>query len=125
VAYGVIIGATVLGALWLAINWLGMERQQAVTVSFATVVTARLWHVFNMRSQDSGILRNEVVRNRFVWGALALCIGLLLAAIYFPPFASVLSVVDPGVQGWLLILGMSLIPLVVGQGLKAWQVGRL
>jgi Ca2+-transporting ATPase len=40
---------------------------------------------------------------------------LLLAAVYVPPLAQVLGVISPGGSGWLLILGMSLIPLLLGQ----------
>ncbi len=116
--YGLIITISVLGGLGLAFNWLGMEEGQAVTVSFLTLAFAQLWHVFNMRGQDSSLLRNEVTRNPFVWGALVLCIVLLLVAVYLPVLADVLKVVDPGPKGWALVLVMSLMPLVVGQILK-------
>jgi Ca2+-transporting ATPase len=48
-------------------------------------------------------------------------VGLLLAAVYLPGLADILRVVHPGGNGWALVMGMSLIPLVIGQVLK--QVG--
>jgi len=123
--YGLLITAAVLGALAIALGPLGLGTEQAVTVSFLTLAFAQLWHVFNLRSARSGALRNEVTRNPYVWGALALCVLLLLAAARVPLLASVLRVVDPGADGWLLVLGMSLIPLAAGQIAKGFQARRL
>jgi Ca2+-transporting ATPase len=116
--YGTIITVAVLGSLSLALNWLQLNQQRAVTVSFLTLAFAQLWHVFNMRDQGSSFLSNDITRNRFVWGSLVLCSGLLLAAVYIPGLASVLKITDPGVKGWLLVIGMSLIPWLVGQTLR-------
>jgi Ca2+-transporting ATPase len=116
--YGLAITAAVLGALALALAGLGMEEDRAVTISFLTLACAQLWHVFNMRDRESGLLRNPITRNPAIWGALALCVLLLLAAVYVPLVADVLSVVDPGLDGWALVICMSLIPLALGQALK-------
>lgn len=51
-------------------------------------------------------------------GALAPCSGLLVAAVYLPGVAEVLKAVEPGVRGWALVIGMSLIPWVVGEVVK-------
>jgi Ca2+-transporting ATPase len=117
--YGLLITMSVLGALGIAFHVLNMETRQAVTVSFLTLAFAQLWHVFNMRDRDSRFLRNDITRNPFVWGALALCIALLLAAVYLPGLATVLKVVDPGLKGWIVVIGMSLIPWTIGQILKS------
>jgi Ca2+-transporting ATPase len=117
--YGIVIAAVVLGSFFLCLHVLGYETNQAVTVSFLTLAFGRLWHVFNMRDDDAPLLRNEVTTNPYIWGALVLCTGLLLLAVYIPGLAGVLGVVNPGWQGWGLILGISLIPLVFGQIWKA------
>lgn len=112
--YGTAFTAGVLGALALALLWLGLPREQAITVSFLTLAFAQLWHVFNMRGSSSGPLRNEVTRNPYVWGALLLCIFLLVAAVFIPPLALVLHVENPGWNGWGLIGVMSLAPVAAG-----------
>ena len=114
-AYGVIITMSVLGSLVLSLTWADMKEQQAVTVSFLTLAFVQLWHVFNMRDKGSGFILNDISRNPFIWGALGLCILLLLAAVYIPVFANVLHVVNPGKEGWMLILVMSGIPFIIGQ----------
>ena len=118
VGYSAVITVAVLGALALAMLWLGMEQSEAVTVSFLTLAFAQLWHVFNMRDRDSGFIRNDITQNRWVWGALALCSGLLLLAVYVPGLANLMKVRNPGAEGWGLILGMSFVPWAVGQILK-------
>jgi Ca2+-transporting ATPase len=117
-----LITASVLVAFWMALARLGMNEQQAVTVSFLTLAFAQLWHVFNMRSRGSHPLRNDIVANLWIWGALVLCTGLLLAAVFLPPLASILRLDPPGTEGWLVVLGMSVVPALVGQALLARPV---
>jgi len=122
VSYSMLITMSVLTAFGLSFSWLEKDTATAVTISFLTLAFAQLWHVFNMRSHQSHPIKNEVVQNLYVWGALLLCILLLLAAIYIPGLANILQVTDPGLDGWALLLGMSLIPLLVGQILKQIEV---
>jgi len=93
-----------------------------MTVSFLTLAFAQLWHVFNMRDRGSPLLRNETTRNRYIWGALLLCIGLIVVAVYVPGLATILKVTDPRLSGWLLILAARLFPLLVGQSIKALRL---
>jgi Ca2+-transporting ATPase len=110
-AYGLLMGATVLGAMAIAIFVLEYSTQGAITVSFLTLAFAQLWHVFNMRDQRGQWLRNEVTGNPWVWGAIALCVALILCAVYVPWLRTLLSISPPAGDGWLVILGMSAAPL--------------
>jgi Ca2+-transporting ATPase len=116
--YGALITASVLGALLIAVYGLGSGVKESVSVSFLTLAFAQIFHVFNMRGPGSALFSNEVTRNGYVWGALALCVFLTLAAVFIDPAAQVLGVVNPGRDGWILIAVMSLLPLVLGQALK-------
>jgi Ca2+-transporting ATPase len=113
--YGSVITLVVLSSFALAFAWLDLAPPEAVTISFLTLAFAQLWHVFDMRDPGSGFLRNDVTRNPYVWGALILCVGLLLGAVYIPVLSNVLNVSSPGTRGWALVIGMSLIPWLVGQ----------
>ncbi len=119
--YGAIITLSVLGALILAIRKLGFSDEKAVSVSFLTLAFAQLFHVFNMRDAGSGLFRNEITRNKYVWGALLLCTVIILVAVYFTPLAHVLKVLNPGRDGWTLIAVMSILPMVLGQILKLFR----
>lgn len=119
--WALLITAAVFAAFWLARARFGMSNQQAVTVSFLTLAFAQLWHVFNMRGPGSRLLRNDVTGNPWMWGALALCTGLLLAAVFMPPLARVLYVKAPTAEGWLLIAILGFAPALVGQLFLIWS----
>ena len=111
VIHGSIIATTVLAAMAIAINYLEFSTQHAVTVSFCTLALAQIWHVFNMRSNMGQVFNNEITRNLWVWAAVILCALLVPAAVYIPVLATVLELEHPGLDGWLLIVIMSLTPL--------------
>jgi Ca2+-transporting ATPase len=113
--YGFIITVAVFGALIIALEFFKMNESQAVSISFLTLAFGQIFHVFNMRDRGSGFLVNDITRNLYVWGAIVLCTILILAAVYIPVFADVLSVVHPGKEGWILIILMSILPLIIGQ----------
>lgn len=113
--YGVAIAASTLLALVAARYWLEYDTATTTTVSFVTIALAQLWHVFNMRGPRSAVLCNAVTRNRLVWCALVLCLGLIAAAFTIPVLAKALQIQAIGIQGWALALGCSVLPLVAGQ----------
>ncbi|MEE4310254.1 MAG: cation-transporting P-type ATPase [candidate division KSB1 bacterium] len=114
--YGTLIAMCMMGALILAMDWLHLSADEAVTISFLTLGFTRLWHVFNMREVDSKLIRNEITKNPFVWGAILLCATMLIAAVYLPGLSDILGTHQPDASEWRLIVGMSLIPLLIGQG---------
>jgi Ca2+-transporting ATPase len=73
-----------------------------------------------MRDMGTSFIKNEVTRNKYIWGAIALSILLVLIATYVPGLNTILHTVNPQLEGWLLILGMSIIPLILGQIWKSW-----
>ncbi|MFP4624635.1 MAG: cation-translocating P-type ATPase, partial [Gemmatimonadota bacterium] len=115
VLYGLVIALAILGAFFYALHGLELDTGAAVTTAFLVVSFARLLHVFNMRDHHAGILRNEVTRNPFVWGAIGVCVALLALAVYVAPLADVLELQPPTGAQWLVIGLGSLAPLVAGQ----------
>jgi Ca2+-transporting ATPase len=113
--FGVLIAASVLAAFFLALRVLDFSRTQAVTVSFLSLALSRLWHVFNMREARTGLFNNQVVKNSYVWGALALCVILILMAVFVPVLRQVLGLTVLPALGWYMVFGFSLLPLLVGQ----------
>lgn len=119
--WSMIISASVLGALALAIYQAGFETEQAVTVSFLTLGFGKLWFTYNLRNPGSTLFSNDIVRNPYVAGSIVLCIVLLLATVYMPGLSDVLGTQNPGKTGWLILLGMSLIPFIWGQIVRTFQ----
>lgn len=114
-AWSIVVAACMLGAFAVAHLQLGFDQPAAVTVSFLTLGFAKLWFVFNLRERGSRLLDNEIVRNPWIWGAIALCGVLLLAAVYLPGLAGVLETERLPASGWALLLTFSAAPLVIGQ----------
>ena len=115
VLHSLALTAGTFGALAAARLWLDLDSRSTVTVTFLTLAFAQLWHAFNMRHPRSALLRNEVTRNPWLWGALLLCTVLLAAPPYLPPIAGVMQLVPPTPVMWTVILGASAAPLVVAQ----------
>jgi len=109
------LSAATFAALALARLGLQLDSRSVVTVTFLTLAFAQLWHVFNMRHPRSGILRNEITRNPWLWASLALCTALLAIPPYVAPLAHVLHLAPPTPAMWAIIFSMSLAPLLVAQ----------
>ena len=132
--YGMLLTFSVLLAFGIAFKLPGPEKWEelsraelwderkklAITISFLTLAFAQLWHIFNMRAPKTRVLKNDVTRNPFVWGALGLCIALLILVVYVPFMADILELSNPGPAGWLLVLAASSLTCVIGQLWKVW-----
>jgi len=113
--YGVIVAGVVLAGLLIALYMLDFEDDAAVTVSFMTLGFAKLWFAFNLRGTRSAFWTSPVVRNPWLWGAIAFCAGLLVAAVYAPGLSGLLEAEGIGWSGWSLVLALSVVPFVIGQ----------
>jgi Ca2+-transporting ATPase len=126
--YAVTMAAAVLAAMsWCLRRGLGDET--AVTVAFLTLAFAQLWHIFDMRSSKSPVFVNEVTGNGYAWGAVALCVSLILLAVNAPPLAKALRLANLGASEWRVVLVASALPLIAAQAIKViahwrWRRGR-
>jgi Ca2+-transporting ATPase len=111
--YGTVLAVVTLAAMAVALLVLGYDTETSVTIAFSTLALAQLWHVFNMRGDTWRLIDNEITRNPWIWMALVLCLALILMAVYLPVLNDVLRLTDPGINGWLLIVGASVVPLIV------------
>jgi Ca2+-transporting ATPase len=115
VGHSMALTAGTLGALVIAHAWLGLEDKSVVTIVFLTLAFAQLWHVFNMRSPNSRVLKNEITRNPWVWASLILCAALLVIPAHMPSLTHIFHLVPPDLTMWVVILVMSVMPLLIGQ----------
>lgn len=120
-AYGLLITASVLVGFWAALGPLGLGTDRAISISFSILAFAQIGHVLNMAEPESRVLVNEVSRNPWVWGAIVLCGGLVVAALRLPGLSNALGLVDPGPRGWEVIAIGAPAPLVLG---RIWHLVR-
>jgi Ca2+-transporting ATPase len=118
-AWSIVLGGVVMAAVTVGSRPMGLAEDAAVTLSFLTLGFAKLWFSFNLRDPHTGILDNPVSRNPWIWGSIVLCTALLLLAVYLPGLSSVLRTVPLDLEAWGLVLGLSLVPLLIGQVLLA------
>lgn len=119
--WAALLASCVLLSLKVAQHGLGLTEPEAVTVSFLTLAFGKLWFTFNLRRPESGLLRNEISTNPWLWAAIAFCSVLLLGAVYLPGLNQLLDTRELSWQAWALLLGMSFIPLPVGQAVREIQ----
>jgi P-type Ca2+ transporter type 2C len=55
-----------------------------------------------MREPEENVFINQVVKNKFIWMALAFCFAALIAAYFIPLFHNVLSFEKLSLQYWLI-----------------------
>jgi len=122
--WGITIAAVVLAALATGRLGLRLDARAAVTVSFLTLGFSKLWFVYNLREPTSGWWDNPILKNPWIWGATALCVVLLVAAVCLPGLSTLLKTRSPGAVGWMLILAFSALPVLAGQILIALRKHR-
>lgn len=113
---GALIGSATLGAFYIG---LGNEGNYgAMTMAFATLCLARLWHGFNSRGKESifalGLFTNMAVVGAWFAGAC------LLGAVLFIPVLQNPFTIDPlRTIDVFYVVGLSLIPTIIIQMAKA------
>lgn len=117
-----ITGATV-GALLFATHGLGTDEAVANNFAFYTLILAQLWNVFNLTGVKESFFRNEVTRNPWVWGAIVLSVGVMVACFHIPLMREVLSLTDITWAHFGYILLFSLAPVAVVQLVKRLRIG--
>jgi P-type Ca2+ transporter type 2C len=56
--------------------------------------------------------------NRWLWGAIVMCVLLQVAAVYVPFLQRVLRTVPLNLRDWGVVLGFSLLPVVIVELVK-------
>jgi Ca2+-transporting ATPase len=114
VMWGAIITVPTLSVYTLAQFVYGFTDAEAVSMAFLVLASGQLFHVFNMRDPGARPWNNEITRNKWVWGAVALCILLLIVPFYIPVVREVLSLAPLGWEHLWLVAAGGLFPAVMG-----------
>lgn len=116
--HGVIITVFIVGAYFFASNVWGLSEEICNNVAFFSLAFAQLWHVFDMREADEPIFNNQVTRNKYVWGAVALCVTVIIVSYFIPQINNILSFQELSLKTWGLIALTSVLPVITIQTLK-------
>jgi P-type Ca2+ transporter type 2C len=117
VIQGSLVAAVGITTYLVALNGLGLSTPQAQTATFIALTSAQLMAVFNART-DRGSGFVGASRNPYLWGALALTLGLEALALFVSPLSRLLGLVPLPGQGWMLALALAPLPLVLTQTIR-------
>lgn len=118
---GLLLASVTLLGFAIGMNWYGTEGaglDHAMTITFMTLALAQTFHAFNARSQMESALNKRLFSNRWLWGAIVMCVMLQIAAVYVPFLQVVLHTVPLNLEDWVLIMGLSLLPIFVVEIVK-------
>ena len=123
---GLLLAGCTLAAFAVGMEWYGVGEEglrHAVTVAFMTLAMTQVVHAFSARSRHRSALTSSLFTNAWLWGATAACVGLQLAAVYFPPLMQVLRTVPLTMADWGVVGVGALTPFVVIEVVKLGQGG--
>ncbi len=91
------------------------DPARAMTMAFMTLALAQLFHLGNARSRGPVLTPRRALANPWALGAVVLVLLLQVATVYWGPLASVLRTVPLPGGDWVIVLGLAVIPAVIGQ----------
>ena len=108
---GLMFGVIALVAFRLGYVVWGSEAL-GETMAFAALGIGQLIHALNIRSSHSLFVAG-LLSNRYMVGAFLGSLALMLSVLLIPGVQTVFSLVPMGLNAWLVVIGLALVPLVV------------
>ncbi len=117
--YAVLIASSALAAFsWGLARWPD-DHTRAITMAFVTLGVAQIFHLGNARSASPVVTARRALSNRHALGAVALSLVLLWLAVSWGPLARTLSTQPLTAPEWAVVVGLGLVPGVLGQIVKS------
>jgi Ca2+-transporting ATPase len=124
IGYALLISLCTLGAFSWGLAQDPLSSAHAGTLAFMTLAFAQILHLGNARSTSPVITPRRALSNRYALGAVLVTFGLQVMAVRLDPLAQVLGLSPLTGKDWLVVLGLALVPAVVGQALKSLRMRR-
>lgn len=120
---GMLVGTLTILAYLIGSLAFGSESSVVLgrTMAFCTLSFCEIAHAVNMRASvplvEAGLFDNKMMNL-----AVILCSAVQASVIIFPPLASIFGVIPLNGLQWLLVAGLSLVPLIIGEAGKGVAV---
>jgi len=131
-AFGMIFYGCLVGAITLAAYWLGeyvlsdpsVADGTANTMAFATLVFGELTRAFAVRSEKHSIFKIGLFSNKAMNQAFLVSLAMQLAVLFIPFLQSIFEVQSLTMVEWLVVIGLSVIPLIISEITKAFSANK-
>ena len=120
---GILIGLITILAFWYGFYELGyspFDKQipeevvkNARTLTFLVLVCSQLFYSFGLRNSQKPFYQFKIFSNQYLNGAIVLGLFLQLSLLFIPVLRNAFKLHLPDMNGWLMALGLGLIPLIV------------
>jgi P-type Ca2+ transporter type 2C len=118
---GAVMATASLWAFYMAGGGTGASPEtlaRARSLAFTVLAISPMFHALNCRSQTRSIFQLGLFTNRAIWGAFAIGVALQSMALYVPALGPVFKTVPLAAADILLVVGLSTIPLLIGELIK-------
>lgn len=124
--YSVVIGVTSVSAVFFSHITVHktepLNAELCNNILFFTLIFSQLLHVLNMGGNNSSFFGSEVFRNKYVWGAIALSVVILIGTYAIEPVRKVLSLYEMSASDWLISIMASIFSLIIIQIAKKLKI---
>ncbi len=110
---GSIVGISTLAAFAIEYFMGTGDLARAQAEAFAASILAQNVQAFNVRSNRLSIFQLGPFSNPYLVGAFTLVVVTLLGLIYLPPLQEIFKTMPLGLNDWLVIGALALLPLIV------------
>lgn len=114
---GALLAAATLAAFAVGRRWFSSDALIPATMAFMTLALAQILHAFTARSQRTSLFVG-IFSNRWLWGAIAVCVALQLAAVEIPLLRATLHTASLSLSSWAVVAACSTAPLLVSELVK-------
>ena len=113
IIYGLSITAAVIGITAYAHLALQLSSKIINNMAFYTLVLAQLLNVFNMVESKVSFFNNEIVKNPWVWSAIAISLVITISVYYIPPVSKALFLTSLSLEQivWVLVFAFGSLAL--------------
>jgi Ca2+-transporting ATPase len=116
---GIVVQTIAITSVTLFAYYLGLSNKQniefAQTMAFITLSCSELLRAFTARSEYYPLIKIGFFRNRWMNYAVLVSLALILAVVYVPFLNTIFRTVPLGVDQWLQILPLMILPSVAAE----------
>ena len=92
--------------------------ETAITMTFATLCLSQIVHAMNQHSNTLSFFSKDQPKNKMLFLAMLASVLMLMIIAFVPVLRDFFSIVPLTLKQWLVVIGLSLMPLVVSEILK-------